>query len=538
MDTFDLKTAQSTPAYPPITPTSGVGGGGGGSWGDGTASTPSFTYTGVPYISPSAYLPKPTTSTKDTTTGSQTTSGDTTDMQTQIDAARAEAERIQGEINNLQAKDASAADNIVVSDTPIVTSEEEAMDQIKASTRDVSREAIDLLDAEIARIQSDMASDINAINTTFDALKTGTLAEQKSETGQTSMGIAGAGGYLGFSGSGTGVMLNLAKSHRDELASLAAKRQQAIADARAAAAGRRFDLVRLKADEIARIDQEVYNREQDYFNNKLKLQNEVTNRSQELKVQQDIFSVIDKGITSPQDIFKQMGGTATIDEINSFLDGLVPESAATNGFKFTTTNTAKLLGAGMGQDDITALTEYVNENGYDDTVRAAMTPSQRAVADKIFLDMQNTTGTTDATKVMSLLDLQRIKEEYDVSFPPGVTAGVVNEFIQDNWGESPAKMQEAINVMFGGDVVSEFGGGGSIEYTKDYFQNTLNLTTSQLKSLADLTGASSVWTGKEKDIDRMFADPDFLNILKQKVQTAKSALPEFSEIEIITSLIE
>lgn len=60
-------------------------------------------------------------------------------------------------------------------------------------------------------------------------------------------------------------MLNLAKSHRVEMQSLESKRQQAIADARTAAASRRFDVVKLKAGEIKDIEQEQYVRDQDYY---------------------------------------------------------------------------------------------------------------------------------------------------------------------------------------------------------------------------------------------------------------------------------
>jgi hypothetical protein len=77
--------------------------------------------------------------------------------------------------------------------------------------------------------------------------------------------LANAGGYLGFSGSATGVLLNLAKSHRAELQSLDAERQQAIFEAQDAARNSEFDLVKLKAQELKDIEQEEYNRKKDYL---------------------------------------------------------------------------------------------------------------------------------------------------------------------------------------------------------------------------------------------------------------------------------
>lgn len=300
----------------------------------------------------------------------------------QLTIIKNRAQQLQDQVNKLASQDSTAADGIVSTDEKVVVSEQDALNDLNAKISVPSDESLNVLNNEIDRIQRDLQFEIASINKTFDVLKTDTQTAQKSETGQTSMGIAQAGGYLGFSGSGQGVMLNLAKSHRDELMKLASKRQAAIAEAKRAAADKRYDLVRLKVDEIGRIDQETYNREQDYFDNKLKLQNEETSRAQTLKVQTDISKAIAGGATSAQDIFTALQGSATIEEINNFLQGITPPER--EGFTFTPSQNAALLGSGMSIDDIRAISEYVTENGYDENLKSVLTPLQRKTLDKVF----------------------------------------------------------------------------------------------------------------------------------------------------------
>lgn len=193
-------------------------------------------------------------------------------QQSQLARAKTDLEAM---AKSLAERETTTAGAAVSSDEPAVTSEKAALDtlDVKAGA-DPTRDALDLLSQEIARGEALLSQQERSINRSYDATKTSFQDKQYRETGETSAGIAAAGGYLGFSGSGQGVLLNLAKSHRDELLALEAQRQQALMEAREAAANRRFDLVKLKADEIVRIDDEIYGRQQDYFNNRLALQQE------------------------------------------------------------------------------------------------------------------------------------------------------------------------------------------------------------------------------------------------------------------------
>lgn len=290
---------------------------------------------------------------------------------------------------NLRAQEKTTAQGAVVSDTPIVREEENAKTKIEnASITSPTKAALTLLDEELGRIKDDLRSRESSIKSTYRGAEGELAAKQAGEMGTASVGLAEAGGYLGFSGGAQGVLLSLGQTHRAELADLDVKREAAIQEARDAAANKRYDIVRLKADEIVRIDQETYNRQEDYLERVRKETEKETIKQEKLKTQGSINDVIQymrsngSRSFSPEDIYNELNGTVDIAEINDFLTGITPKGD--NIFKFSPTQTAGLLGSGMSADDISALNEYVATNGYDEKIKAALTPGQRVAVDKIF----------------------------------------------------------------------------------------------------------------------------------------------------------
>lgn len=299
------------------------------------------------------------------------------------------AEDLAAAASTLADKDKAPTDNITSSDETIVNEEKAATDTINESAK-VVRD-LSYLDDEIKRIQDDLKSEIEAINAQAEVDKANKVGAQASETGQTSVGLANAGGYLGFSGSATGVLLNLAKTHRAELQSLDAQRQQAIFEAQDAARNSQFDLVKLKAQELKDIEQEEYNRKQDYLEQTRKINEKEAEKKEKAKTQNDIYNAISTGSKTVEDIFNKLGGEVDIATIKSFLEDVTPEGS--EGFKFSATQNASLLGSGMSMDDIRATSEYISTNGYDAKIQAALTPAQKAAVDKIFKTGAIGTGT-------------------------------------------------------------------------------------------------------------------------------------------------
>ena len=335
-----------------------------------------------------------------------------------LESARQQLLDIQDKANKLGAKDESVATDAVVSDSEIVKQEKEAAKKLEdlMNPRD---DGMDLLNSEIDRNQKLLREELSSIQAAYDVQKTDTQGKQTGEVGQTSVGIANAGGYLGFSGSGTGVMLKLAESHRAELTSLESKRQTALYEAKDAAAKRRFDIVSMKVDEIARIDQEKYARTQDYYNRVKENADVEKTKAERKQTENSIYEAIQGGAKTVEDIFNQLDGNVSIDEINKFLEGINPTDK--DAFKFSGEATTSLLGVGMGKEDIRAFSDLVSEMGYTDEIRNQLTPQQRVAADKIFRAKATGTGTKYDFKVtqtdindlanagMSASDIQNIE---------------------------------------------------------------------------------------------------------------------------------
>lgn len=116
-------------------------------------------------------------------------------------------------------------------------------------------------------LSSLLAASERDINATAEENKRTTEGAQAEETGQTSANLARMGGYLGNSVSGTGAMLKLSAGHRAELASLESKRQAALTAARSDFSEKKFESAKARVAEAKYYDEELYNRQQDFFDN-------------------------------------------------------------------------------------------------------------------------------------------------------------------------------------------------------------------------------------------------------------------------------
>jgi len=457
-----------------------------------TAATTAFTESSTPSSARASSQNSSATQSKPSGAGgsSMPTSSRGTNTQSARDqalaSAKAEAERLAKEVGLLSAKDESAAQDAIVSDTTEVQDEKDAMNRLKDVDLTPSRKALNLLNEEIKRNEENLKSELSSIGGAYDVKKTGMEGDQLNETGQTSVGIANAGGYLGFSGSGTGVMLKLAESHRSELTALESERQQALQEARTAAANRRFDIVRLKADEIARIDQETYERTREYNSEVKKEAEKQVTEAKTAKTQTDIFNAIQGGAKTAADIFKKLGGKTDIKEINDFLEEMTPSSGK-SGFKFTANETAGFLGAGMSQDDISALQEYVNENGYNETVRNTLTPAQRAVADETYGrktgNKSSTSFTTEDGVAISDTTMQVLDGFTTLkALTPTAAAKVRAELYALGFDS------DKVPQWFDSDTVSEMMG---VDFTQSFLESFYKINMSPVDPLGKYrTGAS------------------------------------------------
>ena len=301
-----------------------------------------------------------------------------------INEIKSKADLIVEQFNKFKERETLKTDDVTVSDTPIVQEEKKATDSIAGAFKEnPMAESLALLDENILNIKEQLKGELQSINKSFGEAKTGLQGKQAGEMGAQSVQLANAGGYLGYSGSAQGVLLNLAESHRAELSALDVKRQQAIQEARNAAANRQFDVVREKAKIVEDIEKAAYQSQLDY-QEKVALEAEKQAEiAKKQKVEQDIFTAIQGGAKTSQDIFNKLDGLVPAKTITDFLTNITKDIGDEGVFKFSASQNAMLLGSGMSMEDIKTFNEYVSENGYDEKVKSLLTPGQRKAADKI-----------------------------------------------------------------------------------------------------------------------------------------------------------
>jgi len=425
-----------------------------------------------------------------------------------------QAEQLNKAATDLASKDTAPTDGIVGSDETIVMDEKQATDAINNASL-VERD-LTYIDDEITRLQDDLKSEIEAINAQAKIDKENKIGEQASETGQTSVGLANAGGYLGFSGSATGVLLNLAKSHRSELQSLDNDRKQLIFEAQDAARKGQYDLVKLKAQELKDIEQEEYNRKQDYYNRNKAINDKETAKKEEVATQNSIFSAIQMGAKTPEAIFSALGGEVDIAQISKFLNSI--DAGDDTGFKFSATNNASLLGAGMSMKDINTLKEHINENGYNEEIRSALTSTQRMAVDKIFLPKPTGPAVDPNSKYTVEIKGATLNKISGLGYLPEEISDI--EYVLNNFGiesvlageDDPDKRAQLAEIL-GGDTalgtVERSLNPPTVEETiTDIIGSMSGEQITKLKTKADQAGISSMWKGKKTDIENMLKAPE------------------------------
>jgi len=220
-------------------------------------------------------------------------------------------------------------------------------------------------------------------NAIYDRMRSGTEQTQKSETGAMSAGLARAGGYLGFTGSGESMMLSLERSHRAEILDIESRRTQALAEARQAYNEQMYDVALEKQRLADAYEKQQYEEKQRYFEEVKRIQKEDADKAEQERVNVEIYNALQGGAKDEMEVFGKLKGTATPEQIQEFFKQIAPKTTSSDLFKPTTTQTSMLIGAGFGSDDIQTIYDHLNEYGYDDTLRASLTPYQRRVMDDI-----------------------------------------------------------------------------------------------------------------------------------------------------------
>lgn len=181
---------------------------------------------------------------------------------------------------------------LTVSDDPAAKMEKELQNYVEKQTESIG-DSNKRFDNYLSELEKRRDQEVAAIEAQFKEARERTEGAQKGETGSTQAGLLRMGGFLGESGSGTGVMLNLAQQHRNEINALEGKKAAAIQAARNAFSDKQFELAKQKASEAKSIEKDIISRQDEFFNRSLQLSQEqrAGDKFSREKAEQDLDAV-------------------------------------------------------------------------------------------------------------------------------------------------------------------------------------------------------------------------------------------------------
>lgn len=238
-----------------------------------------------------------------TPTGLFINSDGTINYEKTLESAKKKALELQKQALELQRQQATGTNSFVSSSSPVVQQEKNVTTDVKnltatitpptdgtSSAQSASDAYMKVLDDQMAALEKRRSDEVARIETQFEGAEAGLKDAQKRETGTTSSMLARAGGYLGNSGSGTGVLITLAQNHKAEIGTLQSKRADAIQQANNAIEDKQFAFAQLKVKEIKDIENTIHERKTQFFNDSLKSVQESRNQEEfyKTKIKDDL----------------------------------------------------------------------------------------------------------------------------------------------------------------------------------------------------------------------------------------------------------
>ena len=227
--------------------------------------------------------------------------------------------------------DASRTERTIGSDIESISRRAGVGDEPDTSALDERREA---QDREIERqrrlLEQRRSTAVAGIEEGFAVERDATVFQQSRETGQTSVDLARAGGYLGVTASQSGVMQNLVIAQRGELRALESAKQDSINQANQAYEDRDFELAQEKLKSAREIESEIFNRRNVFFNQQMDMLGEERAQSQNARENtqflrdqsnERIDRIIEAGIVPELDDITQIarGLNMSVDETSKII---------------------------------------------------------------------------------------------------------------------------------------------------------------------------------------------------------------------------
>lgn len=178
-----------------------------------------------------------------------------------------------------QEENTGAADNLVSSSDEVVTNEQTITEEVSGFDEEAIRAAAEreakVLEDRMKRLEEQLRNDEEFINREFDKASRQLEGEQKRESAFLSTTLNRIGGYLGATASGTGALINLHQTHRQEVEDLASARVEAIIAARTAISEQQFELAKAKAEQARQLEEDIAARRESYITEVRKLNEQI-----------------------------------------------------------------------------------------------------------------------------------------------------------------------------------------------------------------------------------------------------------------------
>jgi len=182
--------------------------------------------------------------------------------------------------------------NVTASSAPIIQAETNTTNTINGltatapgfDTTDLDRaykSQQQLIKDRQAQLDAEYKDDIAGLNAQFNETRAKAEDGQMRETATTNVALQRIGGYLGTQMSAVGALNNLQSAHRSEITTLEAKRAAALQAARTAKNADDFKLAQALADSVKGLDEEIYKRKNNFFDQALKLTQEQRQQDQD-----------------------------------------------------------------------------------------------------------------------------------------------------------------------------------------------------------------------------------------------------------------
>ncbi len=445
---------------------------------------PNFTSDGMALVAPNnpgATLPS---------TGVVLAPDGSIDYKKSADAITASTAQTKTQANALVQQQDSGTSSFVSSSEPVVQQEKAVTAEARnyksqitppesgvSAAQAASDAYLKMIDDQVKVLEQRRKDAVANIESQFEGAKTNLAFEQKKETGTTTTSLARMGGFLGPSASAQGVLINLAHTHRQEVATLEAKKADAIQQANNAIDDKQFDLAMLKVAEVKDIEKTIHQRKQDFFNDSLAA-------TQEARQQDEFYR------TKIKDDLETLATLASADE-DLELD---PQKAA-------------------------EIDAFYGVSGFTKQYLDVLNKAQKAADEKAQIENQK-----------NLLELlEKIPAGQEVTFPDGtsyVGLGSVNDiYTTMQTDDAGVSRMVAYNKRTGTFSVTNVGaigksdssGGGADPVTRDNVVGTLQIQLEAEKAedgsydpdtyMRERALIKDAFPGLVDDVDKLFLDP-------------------------------